>query len=192
MPTFNELKKVLTEVTAIPPTEWLHFVQKVKIKNLDKNENFFNQGEEVHELGFVLKGLLYNYIAQDDGSESVKVFLSEGMFVAPYSSLIQKVPAIFSCKALEPTKLLYIDYSDMENLYDRHICWQRLGRLVAEKNFIAKERRELEFLQDDAKTRYSKFLVSHKNVIDRLPQYLVASFIGISAESLSRIRRRSE
>ena len=189
MTSFEELKKIISEVTAIPPLEWPVFASKLKIRTFEKDEYFFRQGEEVSEIGFVLKGLLYNYISKNEGEDSVKVFLSERMFVAPYSSLIQKLPANFSCKTLEPTILILIKYSDLEAIYERHICWQRMGRLIAEKNFIAKEKRELEFLQDDAKTRYKKFVETHLDVINRIPQYLIASYLGISPESLSRIRR---
>lgn len=188
MEAFDSLRNSITMMTAIPAMEWLHFAKHLRLRQIEKNAHYFKIGDEVSEIGFVVKGLLYNYYSKAKGDEIVKIFLPEGVFVASYSSLIMKTPSSFSCRAIENTILLTIPYKEMEAIYDRHICWQRLGRISAEQQFIAKEKREMEFLLDDATVRYQKFVEQNEKILNRIPQYLIASYIGISPASLSRIR----
>ncbi|MCP4271690.1 MAG: Crp/Fnr family transcriptional regulator, partial [Gammaproteobacteria bacterium] len=86
--------------------------------------------------------------------------------------------------------LLICDLAPVVNLFDQHRCWEKLGRLLAEQLYIKKETREAEFLLDDAETRYLNFQTNYPGLEDRLTQYHVASYLGITPVMLSRIRRR--
>jgi len=173
---------------SVPPTEWIHLARLLKIRRLNKGEYYFKQGDPVNEVGFVTKGLLYNFYTNSDGDEYVKYFVREHGFLGCYSSLIQGTPAVFSSQTLEPTILFTMRYDDLKNLFQRHAHWERLGRIMAERLYIEKEVREHDFLMSNAKCRYEGFLKSHSDLAQRIPQYLIASFIGISPVSLSRIR----
>ncbi len=172
----------------IPPLEWVALVRCLKVKHIKKDSFFFRQGENVFEIGYVQKGLLYNFYTDEDGNELVKYFISSGKLVAAYSSLILSRPAIASCKALEDTTIITIQYEDLLNLYKRHACWERMGRLGAEEQFVEKEIREYQFLANTASERYNFFVRENPDLINRIPQYLIASFLGISPVSLSRLR----
>lgn len=163
-------------------------VRCLRIKKLKKGEFYYKQGEHFDEVGFVLKGLLYNYYTNQDGEIFVKTFISEGQPVTCYSNLMTATPASFSAQTLEPTVLITLKYMDLQSLYSRHVCWERMGRISAEKLFIEKEKREFEFLSMDAKARYMSFVQRMPNLLNRIPQYLIASYIGVSAVSLSRLR----
>jgi CRP-like cAMP-binding protein len=188
METFDVLKDYLSKFLSIPPLEWLQFIRYLGIRRLGKDEVYYHQGEMFDEIGFVVSGLLYNYYTDTEGSEFVKVFLSERMPVTCYSDLIRKTPASFSCRTLEPTILITLKFENLQKLYQRHICWERMGRISAEQLFADKEVREKEFLILDAKQRYENFSLQYPHLIQRVPQYLIASYIGVSPVSLSRIK----
>ena len=188
MEHFENLKKYLEGFLTLPPLEWLRLAKSLRIRSLEKGEFYIRQGEPVHELGFVIKGLLYNFYTNDKGQEFVKYFIPENNLVACYSSLLQDVPAVFSCQAWEPTTLVTLQYSELQKFYKAHSAWERIGRLSAEKLFIEMEKREQEFMMADAKTRYENLIKAKPGLPQRVPQYLIASYIGISPVSLSRIR----
>jgi CRP-like cAMP-binding protein len=187
---FDTLRNHLTRAFSVPPLEWVHLAKHLRLKSLKKGEAFFRQGEPVDEIGFVIKGLLYNYFTSESGDKFVKYFIPDRGFVACYSSLVTERPALFSCETLEPTTLITIRYQDVLKLYDRHICWERMGRKKAEELFVEKEVREMLFLTSDATARYEVFVRENQDLVNRVPQYLIASYIGISPVSLSRIRQK--
>jgi CRP-like cAMP-binding protein len=185
-----QLKRYFAQFLSIPPLEWLHFTTRLKFRTLKKGEFFLRQGQPVSDLGFVLKGLLFNFYTNQDGEQFVKYFIPEGNIVGCYSSLIRNRHAVFSCQTLEPTALLTMKYADVQSLFDRHACWEKLGRLSAERLYIDLEEREQYFLMSDAKTRYEGFIKDRPGLEQRIPQYIIASYIGISPVSLSRLRRK--
>jgi CRP-like cAMP-binding protein len=191
MEPFEVFKNYLSTFLSVPPLEWLAMVKVLKLRQLEKDSFYYKQGEPFDEVGFVVKGALYNFYTTDSGDINVKTFRCEGQPVTCYTDLLLGIPASFSCKTLEKTTLIAIKYQDLVRLYDRHKCWERMGRLSAEKLFIEKEKRELEFLSMDAKQRYESFARQNPTLLNRAPQYLIASYIGISPASLSRIRGES-
>lgn len=183
------LKKFFSDFFEVPPLEWLYLARLLKVQNLKKDDFYFRQGDPVKEISFVAKGLIVNFYTSDAGEDFIKYFVQEKTFVGCYSSLLLGVPASFSSQALEPSTLVTLQYKDLESLYRRHPCWERMGRIIAEKLYVEKEKREQYFLMADAKARYEGFLKDSPGLAQRVPQYLIASYIGISPVSLSRIRK---
>lgn len=188
---FEVFRNYLSTFLSVPPIEWLHILKFLKIRRLKKGEHYFVQGQTFDEIGFVVRGLLYNYYTTQTGEFRVKAFLKEADPVTCYSDLLKGTPPNFSCMTVEETTLIVIKYKDLLELYERHKCWERMGRISAEKLFILKEEREYEFLMMDAKGRYERFIEMNEAIVHRLPLYLIASFIGISPASLSRLRNES-
>jgi CRP-like cAMP-binding protein len=125
-----------------------------------------------------------------DGKEFNKSFVAENQFTAAYSAFLTDMPTRFSIQALEECHLLICDLHMVVNMFDRHDCWERLGRILAEQLFIKKEAREAEFLLDDAETRYRNFQKQYPGLEGRVAQYHVASYLGITPVALSRIRKK--
>lgn len=188
MEFFENIKNHLLTLAAIPPLEWIHFATLLSIKKIKKGEIYFHQGESFDQIGFVVSGLMHNYYSLPNDEIAVNYFIHEGMPVTCYADQLLKKPASFSCKAIEDTTLVNIKFKDFEKLYNRHTCWEKIGRLSAEKLYIEKEIRERDFLMMDAKQRYENFVNTNPKIINRVPQYLIASYLGIKPESLSRIR----
>lgn len=184
----ESIKNYFSSLTIVPPSEIIHFTTLLSFKKIDKDEYFYKESEIFDEIGFVIKGLLYNYYTKSEDDISVNYFIHEGKPATCYANLLTKTPASFSCRALETTYLITIKYDDFKKLYARHVCWERIGRLSAEDLYIEKERREFEFFMT-GEQRYQSFLKNYPKLQNRIPQYLIASYIGIKPESLSRIRK---
>jgi hypothetical protein len=90
---------------------------------------------------------------------------------------------------LQETHLLVCNLASIVELFNQHHCWEKLGRILAEQLYIKKETREAEFLLDDAETRYFNFQKQYPGLEERIAQYHVASYLGITPVMLSRIRR---
>ncbi len=185
---FEKLKAYFDSFVMVPPSELFHFIKLIRFKKIKKNDHFYLAGSDFNKIGFVLKGLLYNYYVKKNGDEVVNYFIPEGNPATCYADLLTNSKPSFSCKALEDTYLITVNFSDFRQLFDRHRCWDRMGRLGAEKQYIEKEIREKEFLIMSGEERYDQFITKNSDIIDRIPQSLIATFIGIRPESLSRIR----
>ena len=189
---FAPLHSVVTGLAAPPVGEWTRFQDLFRVQALEKNACFVRAGEPSTAMCFVNSGLLRFYYQTADGKEFNKAFSRENEFAAAYSAYLTDAPARFSIQALEPCQLLVAELREVVALFEAHRCWERFGRLVAEQLYIKKERREAEFLLDDASTRYRAFQAQHPGLESRLTQYHVASYLGITPVALSRLRKKPQ
>lgn len=187
---FISIKQVLSHIAAPPSDELEVFLALFSSRNLKAGEYFLRAGDQSSEIAFLNSGLLRFFYQTEDGKEFNKSFITENQFAAAYSAFLTGHSARFTIQALEESQLLVANLESVVNLFDRHQCWQKLGRMLAEQVFIKKETREAEFLLDDAETRYLNFRKQHPGLEDRLAQYHIASYLGITPVMLSRIRRR--
>ncbi len=187
---FLAIRQVLTHLVSPPDTELEQFLNLFSKRTLVQGEYFLQAGDKSIELAFVNTGLLRFFYQTEDGKEFNKSFIPENQFAAAYSAVLIDLPARFSIQALEESHLLVCNLKPVIELFDEHRCWERLGRILAEQLYIKKETREAEFLLDDAETRYRSFQRTYPGLEDRLAQYHVASYLGVTPVALSRIRRR--
>lgn len=188
MDSLQSLRNYLNSLASVPPLQWVKLATMLRLRKLKKGELYFREHESFQEVGFVAKGLLYNFHIAAGGDEIVSDFRKEGDLVACYSDLLRGTPASYSSKALEPTILVTTKYENLQKLYNSHPCWDRIGRISAEQLFVQKEQREHNFMTLDATGRYEAFMKGNRTLSERVPQYLIASFLGVSPVSLSRIR----
>lgn len=171
----------------IPGIEWRRFEAMLRRTGLRKGDFFIRPGEPVRTFALVLSGLLRFFYIDRAGKEATKAFRGPYELAAAYPEMLLGIPARSHIQALEDCELLVGRYEDLQGLYRRHPCWLEVGRLCAEQYFIAKERREFEFLQQSASERYLTFLRERPDLAGRLPQYQIASYLGITPVALSRI-----
>jgi CRP-like cAMP-binding protein len=179
----------LQQISPVPREEWNVFKALLVHKTIEKNSHFVRAGEPTDSIGLCVSGLFRMYYTTPDGQEFNKSFCDKHNFVASYSSLLQGTPAFFSIQALVHSELIVIRYKDFQSLYDRHVCWERLGRNITEQLYVKKEMRERELLLLSAEDRYKLFLGKYGHLISHIPQYHIASYLGITPVALSRIRR---
>lgn len=185
---FQELVDSMNFSAEIPREEQRKLLKRRKIIYLKKDEYFLLAGKIPDCLGYNISGLLRLFYIDDSGNEINKHFVTEKTLAVAYNAFIRREESNIYIQALENTKLLIIDYKTYNDLLNSHICWQKAARKLAEMLFILGQKRESDFLLIDAQERYLQFLEDYPNLVNRISQYHIASYLGITPESLSRIR----
>lgn len=187
---WDHLYLQLNKKVHIPHEEWRYFQTLAVYQVVHKHQHFVQAGAYSDFIGLCIDGLFRLYYTTPDGVEFNKNFCSKFDFVASYSAILQEVPSYFSIQAMTDSHLITFRHRDLQSLYTRHICWEQLGRHIAEQLFVNKEIRERELLMLSAESRYRLFLSRFSDLSDQIPQYHIASYLGITPVALSRIRRK--
>jgi CRP-like cAMP-binding protein len=156
---------------------------------LKSGEYFLEEGQICRYVGFIEKGLV-RYHMNDNGNQKSLFFNKEGEFISNYQSFLPQVPSDTSIQAIEDTFLQIISFSDLQRLYSSVNEGEKLGRLAIENVFLSSMEQLKSFYKDSPTERYQQFLRSYPNLVQRIPQYYIASYVGIQPQSLSRIRKR--
>ncbi|WP_245593060.1 Crp/Fnr family transcriptional regulator [Crocinitomix catalasitica] len=139
---------------------------------------------------YVLKGAFRSYFVNDEGMEYTIQFAIEDWFISDFNSYVNQSPASLFVEALEDSTVQQIAYEDVESLCDKNPKFERFFRLVAQKSFTFSQRRVLSNLGKSAEERYLEFFNLYPSIIQRVPQYALASYLGMSPEFLSKVRKR--
>jgi len=161
-----------------------------KEKSMLAADYFIRAGETPLKIAYVFNGLFRYVYTNDKGDEFTKAIIPENNFISSYSAMILNRPSYFAIEALENAQLLEIQWDDFKKLLDKDVFWIRFLLKFIEKGYITKEKRERDLLLLDAETRYKDFLVEFPGIDQRIKQGLIASYLGIKPETLSRIRRK--
>lgn len=169
--------------------QWYQLISLFKPKTFGTKQFVVSPNSETHEILFVCQGLLRFFYIDDDGAEANKAFIAENEFVCPVALAVLKTPIFYGIQAIEKTVLLSADYNEFILLCEREPIFERIGRKINESVLVQKELRARSFLQKDATQRYLEFINLSPHLAGRIPQYHVASYLGVTEVSLSRIRR---
>ncbi len=150
----------------------------------------FELGGSDSAVHFLCKGLVRYYYLTEDGKEYNHSFASERNLVGCFRSFIGAGSSTYIIEALEPTDTIVMPSVCIQAMDKRHDCWIQLKQFLVEHVALRKEAREAAFLLDSVEVRYQRFLDQHSSLIHRIPQYHIASYLGITPVGLSRIRKR--
>lgn len=175
---------------AVPREKRREVVNRASVRRVEAESVLFRAGDRLESLFFVLSGLVRFYYLTPDGKEFNKSFATDGSFVTCLSSFLEDRPSRFFTQALETTVLVALPMDLIRDLKAKDIVWERLVSMFVTRLALQKEQREASFLLDSASDRYEAFLTDFKTIAPRLPQYHIASFLGITPVALSRIRAR--
>lgn len=184
----SELEKFVTFTDA----EWQIFAGYIKFVTLKKRAHFAQQGKVCDQIAFILNGSVRYYYIKD-GEEITGYFSFEREFTSSYNSFLTRQPSNNYVQALEDTQLLTLDYTDVQKMYADPVLackMERFGRLIAEFYLICYDDRVTSFVTQTPEERYLKLLENGREILQRIPQHYIATFLGITPVSLSRIRRR--
>ena len=187
---WNALTEAASRWAAASHEAWVDFAEAFDERRVGDGDHLVLAGAALPDVIFVVTGLLRLYYTDREGREWNKAFAVEDGFTGSLASGLLGVAAPFSIQALEPTVVLAARWDALEALYDRHPALERLGRRVAEQVAVKKEVKERAFLEQTATERYEAFVQNEPGLVARLPLYHVASYVGVTEVSLSRIRGR--
>lgn len=172
----------------IPKSEIDWLTSRMKVRVMEPADTFCRLGDETHDLGLLLSGLLRVYTISEDGSEATLDFIFPVAIAAAVEAATTNTPSQVTIEAIETSSIAVWPFSIGDEAVARHPSWNDLMRVELEDLFRRKNRYARALLTKDAATRYQEWLEAYPKGIPRIPQYLVASYLGITPQSLSRIR----
>jgi len=160
-------------------------------KKLRKRQYLLQEGDVCKYVAFVEKGLLRSYTVNDKGQEHITQFAYEGWWISDQFSFLTGEPSTYNIDALEDCELLLLSKSSEDQLLERIPKFERYFRILLQNNLIATQKRLASTLSQTAEERYNELIsVCPDTLPHRIPQHMLASFLGITPETFSRIRRQ--
>lgn len=184
-----QLKRFVQEFVNPNDEEWGNFTSKLILRNYPKKSYFLREGEVCRYVGFINSGLFRAYKVRES-REVTHFFPIEGFYVTDYSSFLNRTPSPDTIEALEDSEVLLLSHNDMHECYQKYHVWERFGRLISEYLYGKLEDTIHSYQLLSPEERYVKLMVQHPNLYERVSQVHLSSFLGITPESLSRIRKR--
>ncbi len=191
MNDFGRMKAVMERFQKLPRDAWEDLSSLFHPATIKKGEYLVREGTHNDSVAFVLEGALRAFYLDEKGNFYNKTFFIESAFAVSLASVLQDIPSFLNFDALIDTRILKAHYHQIVTLYERHRCVESLVRKIIEYEWvIKKEQRELRLVLYDAARRYAHFQEEYPGLENKIPQYHIASHLGISPIQLSRIRAR--
>lgn len=160
-----------------------------KPKKLRKKQFLCQEGEVWHHNAFICRGLVKTFSIAENGTEHIINFAPENYWTGDRESLINGTPSRLNIDAIEPTELILIEKSDFEKLCAEIPQLNQMVNQIIQKSFIVSQDRILANISFTAEEKYQNFLEKYPHIVNRIPQHMIASYIGITPETLTRLRR---
>lgn len=160
-------------------------------KKLRKKQYFLQEGDVCKYAGFIVKGAMRQYSVDEKGVEHIVHLFIENYWANDRESSTMLTPSKYNIDAWEDTEMLIITRAEMLDLMEKIPPLVQMTRVMDERNAIANQRRLSSTISNTAEKRYEEFAANHPQFIQRFPQHLIASFLGITKETLSRIRKQA-
>ncbi len=154
-----------------------------------KGDHLLAEGDICRYVTFVESGLV-RYYMNTDGEEKTTYFNKEGEFVCFYPSFLPQAPSVINIQAVEDCVVWLISFASMQQFYQEVEHGERFGRLAIETVFVSAIAQITSIYTDRPEMRYRNFLLHYPDIVQRIPQYYIASYVGVKPQSLSRIRKR--
>lgn len=188
---FKALKQALDSYHIINAECWQKLQQISHFKALNKGDLLYCAGQKPNSFSFIYSGLMRVFICDEKGSEYNKNFFPENSFPGSMAALLEQRASDFSFEALEDCQLIEIDFGAYRELLKQQQDLMLFQIYYLEKNWLlSKDAREVEIVQLDAGQRYQKFMRDFADINQRIPQYHIASHLGVTPTQLSRIRAK--
>jgi CRP-like cAMP-binding protein len=184
-------KKYLTNLIPMDDDVFNLSLNYLKIKKLKKNEYFVKEGFICNEIGFVNEGLFRIFYLKD-GIEINTCFCKENSITSSFESFVKQIPSVENIQALEDSEILTLSYVNLLKLYELNPKWQMLSRLMTERECLRLTDRLTSMSFETAKERYTNLIKTQPFIVKRVSIQYIASYLGISRETLSRIRSHIE
>ncbi len=186
---YKNLKQQILSFVSFSDKELDLIVSKFTLNSYEAKGVILSENKISSNIHFIVNGLVRTYYIRD-GKEITTYLASDNGFVSSYSSFINQTKSIETIQCIEATQTLSISYNDMQELYRLIPQWEKIGRILAEQNVLCLADRLLKLQAIPAKEKYLEFLkTASDKIVQRTPLVHISSFLGITPESLSRIRK---
>jgi CRP-like cAMP-binding protein len=186
---FSKLKAHIEETDNFTEEEFNKFTSFLTVIHLKKKEFFTMQGEHCRYLAFVNCGCLRAFHTDDKGNEFTMYFAFLNWWVGDKTSFYSGTPARFSVEVLEDCELFQADKTKWETALDQIPAFEKWYRVKTRKSYEATQQKIIDAHTESAEEKYRKLLKNSPEIVQRIPQHYIASYLGIKPQSLSRIRK---
>ncbi len=184
-----QIRKHLETFSPMSNSDWDYFSSKLQPVTFQKKEIVLKKGQTENFLSFVEKGILRMYFPKIENDLTFG-FVFQNQFISAYDSFLTQAPSKYQIETLSKTTVWRISHTDLNDIYTNTKIGNEIGRKNAESLFLIKSSRELSLLDLTAKERYDRLFSERPQLIKEVPLKYIASYIGITPQALSRIRRQ--
>lgn len=184
----DKLKSYINQFQTLTEDEANIFIGEFKEVKVKKRQYIVQPNFVAKTRHFVVKGAFRSFVVGENGSDHTISFAIEDWWITDYNSYIFQQPATMFVVALEDSVILQIEYDREQNLKKLNHKYETIFRILAEKGLAFYQRRHIANLTQSAEERYDLFMEKYAHISQRLPQYALASFLGMTTEFLSKIR----
>lgn len=187
----NQIKAYLEQIAEISHADWKFFTSKLERRVIEKKDVFLKYNSVENCISFIETGVVRLFIPKEDPDKEVTFgFSFKNQFISAYDSFLTRTPSTYQLQALTQTTVLSITYSDLQEVYKNTQIGNLIGRLAAERLFLLKSKREQNLLNLTAEERYLNIFKERPELLKVIPLKYISSYIGVTAQALSRIRKR--
>ena len=187
----HQIKLYLDKIASISSLDWNFFISKLHRRIITKKSVFIKVNQIENHISFIESGIVRLFIPKDNPEKEITFgFSFENQFVSAYDSFLTQSPSNYQLQALTETAMLSISYKDLQSVYKSTQIGNLIGRLTAEDLFLIKSKREQNLLNLNAEQRYLKLFKERPELLKSVPLKYISSYIGVTAQALSRIRKR--
>jgi len=185
---YTHVKSFVSKLVDLSEEEWQAAYPLIEIRKLKKGEFFVSEGDIAQYIAFTQNGYLrvfYNH----DGDEITRDISPLHSFVTALPSFISQTSSFEIIQAITDCELLTVHRDKLEKLYNSYINWQKVGRRVMEEMFVDTQYRIYSFITQTAEVRYKEMMKKFPDIFLYVPLQYIASYLGITSQSLSRLRK---
>ncbi|MDP5106773.1 MAG: Crp/Fnr family transcriptional regulator [Polaribacter sp.] len=187
----QQIKTYLDQIATISDLDWDFFYSKLQRRVIKKKAVFLKINEIENHISFIESGVVRLFIPKEDPEKEITFgFSFKNQFISAYDSFLTQKPSAYQLQALTETTILSITYADLQEVYQKTQIGNLIGRLTAERLFLIKSKREQNLLNLSAEERYLKLFKERPELLQVIPLKYISSYIGVTAQALSRIRKR--
>ncbi len=190
MNDFDKIINYINQIVSLTDDEAAQFSQSFTYAKIKKRQFIVQPNFTAKNRNYILHGVFRAYVVTDEGVEHTIQLAVDDWWISDYNSYINQQPATMFVMALEDSEILYLPYEKEKELKAANHKFETFFRTIAEKGLAFEHRRIITNLTQTAEQRYETFVEKYPQILQRVPQYTLASYLGMTTEFLSRIRNK--
>jgi CRP-like cAMP-binding protein len=187
MQIIDTVKLYVSKYVAMNEKEFALLAQMLEVRDFDKKQCLIEEGQVEHYMNFVVKGLARKFFYRRK-EEIVTQIARENEFISSYESFLVSTPSTFAIETIEPTIFISISKQNLETLFLATPKMERLGRLLVNQQFLMRERWDYDRMRLSSHERFINFIKDNPDLLQRVPQKYLASYLNIKPETFSRLK----